>query len=353
MKFAINKGYTVQKGGMPLLLLTKRDVQRIVSMEEVIAIVEQAFIAYSNGESVVPARTQIPISHENAVALYMPGYVKNLEALGIKIVSVFPNNLERDMATISSVVIMNDAVTGEPIAAMEGSYLTAMRTGAASGVATKYLAREDADTIAIIGTGIQARTQLEAVCCVRDIKKVKVFDIDKSRAQKYMDDMKNANIARTISFEIAETSEEAIKEADIICTTTTSKKPVFSANGLKIGVHINAVGAFTPEMQEIGEDVLKKTSKMCVDSIEAALEEVGDFIIPIRKGLMMPADLYGEIGQIASGSRPGRENQEEITLFKTSGIAVQDVSVGKYILEKAKELGLGQQFDFMDNSEFR
>ena len=333
-----------------MLLLTLSDVQRVVSMEEVIAIVERAFIAYSKGESIVPGRTQIPISQENAVALYMPGYVKNLEALGIKIVSVFPNNLERDMATISSVVIMNDSVTGEPIAAMEGSYLTALRTGAASGMATKYLAREDADTVSIIGTGIQARTQLEAVCCVREIRKVKIFDIDKSRALKYMNEMKDNNKIGMINFEIAETSDSAIKDADIICTTTTSKKPVFSAKGLKKGVHINAVGAFTPEMQEIGEDVLKRTNKICVDSIEAALEEVGDFIIPIRKGLMIPADFYGEIGEIASGSKKGRENQEEITLFKTSGLAVQDVSVGKYILEKAKELGLGQEFNFMESS---
>jgi alanine dehydrogenase len=316
-------------------------------MEETIEIVEKAFAAYSGGEAEVPVRTQIAVAKENAVALYMPGFASNMGALGVKIVSVFPNNLTRSMPTISSVVIMSDAVTGEPIAAIEGSYLTALRTGAASGVATKYLAKKDAKTVTIIGTGIQARTQLQAVCSVRDISRVKVFDIDKGRAQNYVDIMREKLQGKDIEYIIAETADDAVMDADIICTATTSKTPVFKAEFLKEGAHINAVGAFTPQMQEIGEDVVLRASKIAVDSKEAVLEEAGDIIIPINKGLIKDEDIYGEVGQISLGHKPGRENDVEITLFKTVGLSVQDVSVGKYILEKAKELGLGQDFNFM------
>lgn len=330
-----------------MLLLTKSDVQRSVTMEEVIGIVEQAFIAYSKGETEVPVRTQISIPHENAVALYMPGYVRQLDALGIKIVSVFPENLSRDLATISSVLVMNDAVTGEPIVAMEGSYLTALRTGAASGVATRHLARKDARKVAVIGTGVQARTQLEAVCCVRDIQKVAVFDINRASAQSYVDGMKAHSLYQGIEFRAADTADDAIDDADIICTTTTSKTPVFSANRLKKGAHINAVGAFTPEMQEIGEDVLAVAGKICVDSLEAALEEAGDLVIPIQKGVFRQEAIHGEIGEIAAGTKMPRETDEEITLFKTVGLSAQDVSVGKYILDKAREKGLGKDFNFM------
>lgn len=330
-----------------MLLLTKHDVQMAVTMEEAINIVEKAFIAFSAGRAVVPIRTQVEVAAKNAIALFMPGFVEDLNALGLKIVSVFPHNPSLGLPTICSLVVLNDPQTGKPIAAMEGSWLTALRTGAASGVATRHLARADAASVAIIGTGIQARTQLEAVLCVREIQRIKAYDIDPKRARMFIDDMKDTIKRPGLEITASFSPDEAIMEADVICTATTSKKPVFPGCKLKQGVHINAVGSFAPHMQEIGEDVLAKTAKVVVDSVKAAVSETGDLIIPIKKGLFCEEDIHGEIGEIGAGTKKGRENPSEITLFKTVGLAVQDMAVGIYILQRARELGLGQEFDFL------
>ncbi|MBS4032553.1 MAG: ornithine cyclodeaminase family protein [Clostridiales bacterium] len=330
-----------------MLLLKKSDVQQAISMKEAISVVGNVFASYSAGETKVPIRTQIEIPGESAVSLYMPGFVEDQKALGAKIVSVFPKNKNRRMPTINSIVILADSETGVPIAAMEGSYLTALRTGAASGVATKYLARQDAAKVAIIGTGVQGRTQLEAVCSVRGIRQVSVFNISEDKAREFTKEMQDKLRFLNMKFFVASSPAEAVKDADIICTATTSKKPVFPADALKAGAHINAVGAFTPDMQEIGDDVLAKVDKVCVDSVEAVLEEAGDLIIPIKKGLFKKEAIYGEIGEIVAGKLTARENDEEITMFKSVGLSAQDVSVGKYILLRSMEMGLGVNFDLM------
>ena len=329
-----------------MLLLTMSDVQKAINMREAIDVVEQAFTAFSAGRAVVPLRTQVEVAEKEAVSLYMPGFVRDLGALGIKIVSVFPQNPRRGLPTICSLVVLNDPETGEPAAAMEGSWLTALRTGAASGVATRYLARRDAAVAAIIGTGYQAVTQLEAVLCERDIKEVRVFDIDPVCSQRYREDMEAKLPAPLPLFKTSASVAEAVDGADIICTATTSKNPVFPGNNLMDGAHINAVGAFTPEMQEIGQDVLSKASKVVVDSRDAALEEAGDLIVPIKKGLFRPEDIYAELGEISGGKKKGREDAGEITLFKTVGLSVQDMAVGIHVLKRARELGLGQDFNF-------
>ncbi len=330
-----------------MLLLTKNDARKAISMREAIDIVEKAFTAFSAGRAAVPIRTQVDVPAKKAVALYMPGFIEDLGALGLKIVSVFPENPAKGLPTICSLVVLNDPDTGEPAAAMEGGWLTALRTGAASGVATRHLARKDAATVAIVGTGIQARTQLEAMLCVRDIKRVLVYDIDPERARTYIREMRVSLKDSGLEFRAAISPGEAVEDADIICTATTSKNPVFPGNKIKAGVHINAVGAFTPQMQEIGADVLAKAGKVVVDSVEAALSEAGDLIIPLNEGLFCREDIYGELGEIGGGFKKGRETAAEITLFKTVGLAVQDMAVGIHVLKRARELGLGQDFDFL------
>ena len=325
-----------------MLLLTEQEVKNIISMQEAINVVENAFEYYSKKKAKVPNRTQIGMSDKQSFALFMPGCSESMDALGLKIATVFPNNVKIGLKTTNAVVLLNSIKTGELVAIIGASYLTALRTGAASGVATKYLARENSNKVAIIGAGGQAKTQLEAMCCIRPIDEVRVYDIDQKRAVAYINTMKKQLESKEINFILSDSIKEAVSGADIICTATTSKTPLFKIKHLKKGVHINAVGAFTPYMQEIDEEIVVKADKICVDSLEGALEEAGDLIIPINKGLIRKQDIFGEIGQVIGGEKAGRESDEELTIFKTVGISIQDIAVGSYVYHKAQKQGLGK-----------
>ncbi|MEW6661892.1 MAG: ornithine cyclodeaminase family protein [Bacillota bacterium] len=322
-----------------MLVLSREDVRSSITMEMAIEQAKKAYIEYSAGEAVVPVRTQIPMAAEKGIVLFMPGYSPGIGAVGLKAVSVFPGNAALGLATINALVCLVDTETGYPLAVMEGGYLTALRTGAASGVATQFLARGDVAVLAIIGSGVQARTQLEAVCQVRSITKVLVFDLSLDRAALFVQEMA-ANFPH-LDFEITATSDEAVQQADVVVCTTTSKKPVFSGKAVRPGTHINGVGSFTPQMQEVGADVVVAAAKIVVDSREAIWEEAGDLIIPRNQGLISEKDIYAEIGEIASGQKAGREKPDEITFFKTVGMALQDVTVAKLVYQRAKELGRG------------
>ena len=328
---------------MKLRVLSKQDVQQAVSMREAIEIVKGAFSQLSAGNAVVPLRTQLPVERHKGVTLFMPAYLSESDDLGVKIVSVFPRNLGMGLPTIFALVVVVDAATGRPVAVMDGTYLTALRTGAASGAATDLLARKDAGVAAIFGAGAQGRTQLLAVCEVRDIERAWVYDVNPQAAERYAQEM-GGKARIPADLRVASSPAEAIREADVICTATTSNAPVFADRDLKPGVHVNAVGSFTPEMQEIPEETVGR-ARIVVGSREASLAETGDLIIPIRKGLITADDIYAELGEIAAGTKPGRDTAEEITLFKSVGNAVQDVSVARRVMEEAQRLGLGIETD--------
>jgi alanine dehydrogenase len=325
---------------MRIRILSRDDVRKAVSMAEAIAIVKEAFIQLSAGQTIVPVRTLIDIARHEGIILYMPAYLKGSDALGVKIVSVFPGNLKVGRPTIAALIVVNDASTGEPRAILDGSYLTALRTGAASGVATQLLARPGAETVAIFGAGTQGRTQLEAVCEVRDIRRAWIYDVVPDAAEHYADEMRRHGGRVPAEIHVARSPAEATRQADIICTATTSRKPVVADADLKLGVHINGIGSFTPEMQEVEEATVRR-ARVVVDSWEASWAEAGDLIIPRRKGLISEADIHAELGEIAAGRKPGRESDEQITFFKAVGNAVQDVSVASFILQKAEAEGLG------------
>jgi alanine dehydrogenase len=328
---------------MKLRVLSKQDVQRAVPMREAIEIVKGAFAQLSEGKAVVPLRTQLPVERHEGVTLFMPAYLSESDDLGVKIVSVFPRNLEMGWPTIFALVVVVEASTGRPVAVMDGTYLTALRTGAASGAATDLLARQDARVAAVFGAGVQGRTQLLAVCEVRDIERAWVYDVNPQAAERYAQEMAGKGRAPD-DLRVASSPAEATHEADVVCTATTSKTPVFADADLKPGVHINAVGSFTLEMQEIpGQTVAR--ARIVVGSREGCLSETGDLIIPIRKGLITEHDIYAELGEIAAGTKPGRESAEEITFFKSVGNAVQDVSVARRVMEEAQRLGLGIEME--------
>ena len=329
---------------MKIKILSRDEVAQAVSMVEAIEMVKKAFIQFSTGKAEMPLRTQIPVKKQNAVALIMPAYLAESGALGAKIVSVFPNNKRKKLPTIHALVIVVDAKTGRPLAVMDGTYLTALRTGAASGLAADLLARKDACIAAIFGAGTQSRTQLEAICTVRNIKKVYVYDIVPKMARDYVKEMNTFGSPVQADIFVAKSSKQAVQEADIICTATTSFRPVFNDSNLKPGVHINGVGSYMPEMHEIPARTVVR-SKVVVDSRQACLAEAGDLIISISGGIISDKHIYAEIGEVAAGKIAGRESEGELTFFKSVGLAVQDVAVAELILRRAEELDLGIDVD--------
>ncbi len=221
---------------------------------------------------------------------------------------------------------------------MEGSFITAMRTGAASGVATKYLAREDSKTVGVFGAGVQARTQLMAVCAMRNIERAFVYDKFEERANGFATEM-SGNLNIPIE---TRKPEDVVKESDIIITATTAKTPIFDGNLVNPGTHLNSIGSFKPDVREVDEVVIKR-SKIVVDQKSAALEEAGDIIIPLKAGIITEKDIYGELGEIVTGIKPGRTSDSEITLFKSVGLGIQDCATAWLAYTKAKEKGISKE----------
>jgi ornithine cyclodeaminase/alanine dehydrogenase-like protein (mu-crystallin family) len=318
---------------MTLPLFTAEDIRRALPMREAIEAMRAAFIAFSKGRAHIPQRLSISIPEQEGITLVMPGYVPP-DALGLKVVSVFSRNLARGLPTISALVVMLDPETGAPAALLDGAFLTAWRTGAASGLATDLLARPDAESLALIGAGAQARTQLLAVAAVRPLRRVRIYSRTPTRAQALIQEMRGQEgIPKDIA--VAPTPEAAVAEADIVCTATNSSVPVFDGQALRPGTHINAIGSFTLEMREVDEETFRRAARVVVDSRAAALAEAGEVVWAIRQGILREADLV-ELGEIAAGRRPGRERPEEITLFKSVGLAVQDLVAAQRVWQRIR-----------------
>lgn len=326
-----------------MLILNAEEVRKALPMKEAVEAMKEAYTSLSDGRAEVPLRTRLSIPPHEAVSLFMPAYVqtKDTEALAVKVVSLFPKNPARGLAFIQAVVIAFEADTGRAIALLEGSSLTAIRTGAGSGAAIDILSRADSRVAAIFGAGTQGKTQLEAACTVRRIDKAWIFDSDPEKANSFAKEMAGQGpIPRDLR--PAATAQEALTDADIICTATTSKTPVFSDGDLKPGAHISAIGSYLPEMQEVPAETIKR-AKVVVDSRSAVLEEAGDLIQPIQSGLITQAHVFAELGEIILGKRPGRSNNEEITCFKSVGVALQDAIAAQLALRNADKMGLGQR----------
>lgn len=317
----------------------------MLSVSEAIDAVADALMAYSAGEAVSPVRLSVPVPSQAATSLFMPALVENLGGLGLKFVSVFPHNQAQGKKTINGVVVLAHAETGEPLAMLEASYLTALRTGAASGLATKLLARPDAATVALIGTGGQAGMLLRSIQAVRDIRDVRVYSRTRANAERFAAAMAEEFAGAGISYRAMDSAAAAVDGADIVVTATNSETPVFPAGLIAPGTHINAVGSFRPTMQELPDGVVSKQAKVVVECRHAALEESGDLVKPIAAGLFEPDDIYAELGEIAAGRRPGRQSPDEITVFKSVGLAAMDIVVGKAMYDRAVKQNMGTIVD--------
>jgi ornithine cyclodeaminase len=328
-----------------MLILTADEVRKALPMKEAIEAMKKAYASLSEGTAQVPLRTRLPIPGSEALSLFMPAYVHSQDgnALAIKIVSLFPTNPPRGLAYIQAAVLALNPDTGQAIAVLEGSSLTAIRTGAASGAAIDLLSRPESKTVAVFGAGVQGRTQLEAACTARQIKAAFIYDPDPAKAALFAEEMKDKGLVQDVR--VAAHAKEAVQNADIICTATTSVKPVFEDAFVKHGTHISAVGSYTPVMQEVPAETLKR-AKIFVDSLSASLEEAGDLIQPMRAGLFDQSHIYGELGEVVLGKVAGRQSGDEITYFKSVGIAVQDVMAAQVALNNALRLGIGKEVDF-------
>ena len=328
-----------------MLVLTAEEVRRALPMRAAIAAVEDAYRALSAGQAEVPLRLSLPVAPHEGVSLFMPAFVGGKEeALTVKVVSVFPHNPERNMPTIYAAVLVLEPDTGRPLALLEGGTLTALRTGAASGAATKALARPDSRVLAVFGAGTQGRTQAEAVCAVRPIEQVWVYDVRRESAEAFAAEMAGFGPIPA-DVRVAATPQEAVRDADVICTATIATRPVFDDADLKPGVHINGIGAYTPEMAEVPPETVAR-ALVVVDSREAVLAEAGDLIQPIKAGIITPDHIRAELGEILLGREEGRTDNSQITFFKSVGVAVQDAMAAQTALRNARAQGLGQEIPF-------
>jgi len=328
-----------------MLILTADEVRKALPMNEAIEAMKKAYASLSGGTAQVPLRTRLPIPGSEALSLFMPAYVSSQDgnALAIKIVSLFPTNPARGLAYIQAAVLAFDPETGQAIALLEGSSLTAIRTGAASGAAIDLLARPDSKAVAVFGAGAQGRTQLEAACTARQIETAFIYDADRNKAGLFAEEMKDKGFSKELR--VAMTSQEAVENADVICTATTSLVPIFEDIHVRPGTHISAVGSYTPVMQEVPAETLRR-AKIFVDSRSASLEESGDLIQPMRAGIFDESHICGELGEVVLGGIPGRQSADEITYFKSVGVAVQDAMAAQVALNNARKMGIGREVDF-------
>ena len=344
--FMQNKALSSNKN-TNILVLKESDISSIITMSDIISADKEALSIYSNQQSNIPLRTNIDVPEFNGQCLFMNGYAAPAKALGVKIVSVYPDNINKNLTSVPATMVLVNAETGIVNALIDGTYLTRLRTGAISGLATEILSRKDSKIFALFGTGGQAITQLEAVLTVRKIELVKVYDLFYDRAEDFAKRMnelysKKFNGVKIIA---VKNSDEAVEDADIITTVTTSKKPVFNAEKVKKNAHINGVGSYTPDMCEIPEEILVKANKIYVDTKDGAINESGDLIQPIKKGLIKVEKINGELGEVINGKIKGRENDEEMTFFETTGSAVLDLVAAQKIYELAKKNNIGQVID--------
>jgi len=313
-----------------MLFLSDADIEKLLTMDETIETVEQAFKEYAKGNVVLPTRSTIMVPKYNGSISFMPSYLTGLDAQATKIISIYPDNRKKGLPTTVAWIVVNDPETGMVKAFMDATYLTAMRTGAITGVAAKYLAPKDAKTVAIFGAGVQGRTQTWAACTVRDIEKVFVFDLYPEARKKFAEDM-----SKKLGIEVipATSGEEACGDADIVLTATTSPKPVLKREWLKDKVHVSAIGAFYPDWRELDTATVAE-SKLVIDDMEGIELEAGDILIPIEEGAITWDHVHAELKELVSGQKKGRTPEDTVTVFKSVGIAIQDSSVSNLVLRK-------------------
>tara|TARA_B100001167_G_C16760415_1_gene301056 strand:+ start:160 stop:1149 length:990 start_codon:yes stop_codon:yes gene_type:complete len=320
-----------------VLVLTSNDVESILTINDTVSILEKSFIEFSRKQVDMTDRDVFIIEDKKGWFGIMSAHMKNMAALGTKLVTVFPENLAIHKPTTQAVISLIDVNTGELIGIIDGSLITGMRTGATTGIATKYLSKKSSSKLSIFGSGFQSKFQLMAICSVRKIQEILINSPSIDSKSKYISELQDL-------LDIPIIIEKNIKKlltSDILVTSTTSPTPLFDGNLIDNGMHINCIGAHTKETREVDLRTIEK-SKVVVDEHSAALREAGELIIPIQNGEITEKIIYAELAEIVSGQKPGRINDDEITLFKSMGLSLEDISTAKFVFDKAIDKGIGQ-----------
>lgn len=327
---------------MPFHFLDGKTITETLPMSDCIDVMSDAMMAVHKGKTVIPLRQFVSLPEAGTILGSMPGAMTDPAVSGAKLITLYPDNPAQGLAAIQGVIILFDLNNGAPIALLDAQTITAMRTAAASGAATRLLARKDARTLALFGYGVQAASHLEAMLAVRDIDRVLVWGRSVERAQDFAQSMRTRF---DIDVQATAQAQRAAEQADIICTLTASPTPVIEGQWLKAGAHINLVGAHTPTNREIDSEGIKK-SRLYVEIKEFALKEAGDILIPLQEGAISEDHIVGEIGSVLAGDAPGRANDDEVTIYKSLGNVAQDLAAAYAVFERAKEAGKSQCVDF-------
>ena len=328
---------------MPLLILDKSDVERLLPMQKCIELMEDAFESLASGEVLLPLRPVLRIPDTRNLFALMPAYSSAINAIGAKLITVFPDNHDAGLDSHQGAVALFDGVTGTLNAVMDAAPITAIRTAAASGLATRMLAREETSTLAILGSGTQARTHADAMLAVRPFKQIVVWSRTSEHARALAAEL---TVRHDVSVDVAADPAVAVRSADVICTVTAAREPILQGDWLMPGCHINAVGASIPSARELDSTAVRR-ARVFVDSRESALNEAGDLLIPIREGVITADHVVAELGELLLGmGGGGRATEHEITLFKSLGIAIEDLAAAHYLYERARAEDAGTWVEF-------
>jgi ornithine cyclodeaminase len=324
-----------------ILIVNQSEVRQLLPMAECIEVMAEALKTLCLGQAILPLRPVMWLPDKVGALGMMPAFMENLQIMGLKIVSVFPGNHGTEYDSHMGAVMIFETKHGQPLAIMDATEITAIRTAAVSGVATRLLAREDAGDLVILGSGTQARTHLQAMLLCRKIRRVRVWSRNPENGRRFSE---RESRRHSVRVEFMPTVQAAVKGADIICTTTSSHDPILPGKNLSAGCHINAVGSSVPFARELDTAAVVK-SRLFVDRRESTLNEAGDFLFPKKEGAIADSHIQGEIGEILLGTVKGRKSQEEITLFKSLGLAVEDLASASHIYKKALAQGMGTKVE--------
>jgi len=322
------------------LILTKSDIVKIFNMRDALAVAEQTFRSFGKGKVQMPEKTYLFINRHRGDFRAMPAYLEDLGAAGVKWVNVHTENYKKGLPTVMAIAILADARTGFPLAVMDGTYLTNLRTGAAGGIAAKYLARKNSHIAALIGSGNQAHTQLAALRLLFKIKQVNVWSSDPKSLKRFI----SSHRARGLVIKPCKTAQICVENADIVVTTTPSRRPVVKWSWLQPGTHINAIGADAKGKEEL-EPVILRRSKLVIDDwIQSS--HGGEINVPVSKGIITRRDVDALLGDIVCGKKKGRTNSSEITVFDSTGLSIQDIASAHYIYKQALKRRVGKFISF-------
>jgi alanine dehydrogenase len=329
---------------MKTLLLGEAQIKRILTMKDTLDAVEECFAAFGRGQVDMPCKVYLNYPEYNGDIRVMPSYVARLGISGVKIVNVHPNNPRKGLRSVMATILMIEPKNGLPIAIFDATHITLMRTGAAAGIASKYLARKNSKTLALVGAGKQAWTQLEAIVMVRPIRRVVVYDLSRRVSEAFVRHF--APKYPKISFEVCKSIEECVRVADIVCTLTPVRKPIINSKWIRPGTHINAMGADAEGKEELDPALLKRAKVIIDDWAQAS--HSGEINVPLKKGLFARKDIAAEIGQVVARLKPGRKSPQDITIFDSTGLGVQDLMTAAKIYKIAKARKLGKAFELVE-----